>query len=178
MGGASKEKGTAWELEVAKLLEKNFDGKFSRVPRSGAMFGGENIENAQNERTDVVEIFTGDIITPREFPFTVEAKHYDDFKFSHILKGESKLLNEWLDSVSSDAKLANKYPLIISKFNYMGIYTVFGTDLISEVSGICPSTFFENHLVYNRNWIIVTIEEFLSVKNIIVDFAKLKIKQK
>ena len=34
MGGASKDKGNAWELEVAKFLEENFEGKFSRVPRS------------------------------------------------------------------------------------------------------------------------------------------------
>ena len=86
MGASSKDKGNAWELEVAKFLEENFEGKFSRVPRSGAMFGGENAENAEGERSDVVEILSGDIITPKEFPFTIEAKHYDDFKFSHFDK--------------------------------------------------------------------------------------------
>ena len=56
MGASSKDKGNAWELEVAKFLEEHFEGKFSRVPRSGAMFGGENAENADGERQDVVEI--------------------------------------------------------------------------------------------------------------------------
>ena len=34
MGASSKDKGNAWELEVAKFLEEHFEGKFSRVPRS------------------------------------------------------------------------------------------------------------------------------------------------
>ena len=102
MGASSKDKGNAWELEVAKFLEENFEGKiFSRVPRSGAMFGGENAENAEGERADVVEILSGDIITPKDFPFTIEAKHYDDFKFSHLLHGENKLLDGWLESGKS-----------------------------------------------------------------------------
>ena len=31
------------------------------------MFGGENAENAEGERSDVVEILSGDIITPKDF---------------------------------------------------------------------------------------------------------------
>ena len=104
MGGASKEKGNAWELEVAKFLEENFEGKFSRVPRSGAMFGGENAENAEGERQDVVEILSGDIITPKDFPFTIEAKHYDDFtnlwlrnEYVKIPLFEDEILNKKID---------------------------------------------------------------------------------
>ena len=109
MGASSKDKGNAWELEVAKFLEENFEGKFSRVPRSGAMFGGENAENADGERSDVVEILSGDIITPKNFPFTIEAKHYDDFKFSHLLQGENKLLDGWLLDVQKDAEIGRAH---------------------------------------------------------------------
>ena len=176
MGASSKDKGNAWELEVAKFLEEHFEGKFSRVPRSGAMFGGENAENAEGERQDVVEILTGDIITPKDFPFTIEAKHYEDFKFSHLLQGENKLLDGWIESSEKDAELAKRLPMIMAKFSYIGSYVVFDYKIIKTDTGICPSTYFKNHLIYKRKWMMISFEEFVNVKNIIVDFAKLKLK--
>lgn len=176
MGASSKDKGNAWELEVAKFLEEHFEGKFSRVPRSGAMFGGENAENAEGERQDVVEILTGDIITPKDFPFTIEAKHYEDFKFSHLLQGENKLLDGWIESSEKDADLAKRLPMIMAKFSYIGSYVVFDYKIIKTDTGICPSTYFQNHLIYKRKWMMISFEEFVNVKNIIVDFAKLKLK--
>jgi hypothetical protein len=176
MGASSKDKGNAWELEVAKFLEENFEGKFSRVPRSGAMFGGENAENADGERADVVEILSGDIITPKDFPFTIEAKHYDDFKFSHLLCGENKLLDTWLESCEKDAQLAKRHPLIMAKFSYIGSYVVFDYKIIKTDDGICPSTYFENHLIYKRKWMMISFDEFVNVKNVIVDMARLKLR--
>ena len=177
MGASSKDKGNAWELEVAKFLEENFEGKFSRVPRSGAMFGGENAENAEGERSDVVEILSGDIITPKEFPFTIEAKHYDDFKFSHLLQGENKLLDGWLIDVQKDAELAKRLPMIMAKFSYIGSYAIFDYRIVKTDDGICPSTYFENHLIYKRKWMMISFEEFTNVKNVIVDMAKIKLRQ-
>ena len=176
MGASSKDKGNAWELEVAKFLEEHFEGKFSRVPRSGAMFGGENAENAEGERSDVVEILSGDIITPKDFPFTIEAKNYDDFKFSHLLHGENKLLDSWLEDVQKDAELAKRLPLIMAKFSYIGSYAVFDYNIIKTNDGICPSTYFENHLIYKRKWMMISFDEFVNVKNIIVDMARLKLR--
>lgn len=177
MGASSKDKGNAWELEVAKFLEEHFEGKFSRVPRSGAMFGGENAENADGERQDVVEILTGDIITPKDFPFTIEAKHYEDFKFSHLLHGENKLLDGWIESAEKDAVLAKRLPMIMCKFSYIGSYVVFDYKIIKADDGICPSTYFQNHLIYKRKYMMISFDEFVNVKNIIVDFAKLKLKK-
>ena len=176
MGKTSKDKGTAWELEVAKILEENFEGKFSRTPRSGAMFGGENAENAEGERSDVIEILTGDIITPKDFPFTIEAKHYDDFKFSHMLTGENKDLDSWISAAEKDAELAKRLPMIIAKFSYIGSYVVFDYRIIKTDDGICPSTYFENHILYRRKWMMISLEEFNNTKNIIVDMAKVRLR--
>jgi hypothetical protein len=176
VGKSSKDKGTAWELEVAKILEENFEGKFSRTPRSGAMFGGENAENADGERSDVIEILTGDIITPKDFPFTIEAKHYDDFKFSHLLHGENKDLDSWIESAEKDAELAKRLPMIIAKFSYIGSYAVFDYRIIKTDDGICPSTYFENHIIYRRKWMMLSLGEFLNTKNIIVDMAKIRLR--
>jgi hypothetical protein len=177
VGKSSKDKGNAWELEVAKLLEENFEGKFSRTPRSGAIFGGENAENATGERPDVVEILTGDIITPKDFPFTIEAKHYDDFKFSHMLTGENKDLDQWIEGAEKDADLAKRLPMIIAKFSYIGTYVVFDYKIVKTEEGICPSTYFVNHMIYRGKWVMISLEEFISTKNIIVDMAKLKLRQ-
>ncbi len=176
MGKSSKDKGTAWELEVAKILEENFEGKFSRTPRSGAMFGGENAENAEGERQDVVEILTGDIITPKDFPFTIEAKHYDDFKFSHMLNGENKDLDGWIEAAEKDAELAKRLPMIIAKFSYIGSYVVFDYRIIKTDDGICPSTYFVNHMIYRRKWMMISLEEFLNTKNIVVDMARVRLR--
>jgi hypothetical protein len=172
VGKSSKDKGNAWELEVAKLLEENFEGKFSRTPRSGAIFGGENAENATGERPDVVEI-----ITPKDFPFTIEAKHYDDFKFSHMLTGENKDLDQWIEGAEKDADLAKRLPMIIAKFSYIGTYVVFDYKIVKTEEGICPSTYFVNHMIYRGKWVMISLEEFISTKNIIVDMAKLKLRQ-
>ena len=146
------------------------------MPRSGAMFGGENAENADGERSDVVEILSGDIITPKNFPFTIEAKHYDDFKFSHLLQGENKLLDGWLLDVQKDADRAKRLPMIMAKFSYVGSYAIFDYKIVKTDDGICPSTYFENHLIYKRKWMMISFDEFVNVKNIIVDMARIKLR--
>ena len=65
---------------------------------------------------------------------------------------------------------------IMAKFSYIGSYVVFDYKIIKTDTGICPSTYFQNHLIYKRKWMMISFEEFVSVKNIIVDFAKLKLK--
>ena len=134
-------------------------------------------ENAEGERSDVVEILTGDIITPKDFPFTIEAKNYEDFKFSHLLQGENKLLDGWLESAIKDAELAKRLPMIMCKFSYIGSYVVFDYKIVKTIDGICPSTYFENHLIYKRKWIMISFEEFVNVKNVIVDMAQIKLRQ-
>ena len=41
---------------------------------------------------------------------------------------------------------------------------------------ICPSTYFENHLIYKRKWMMISFDEFVNVKNVIVDMARLKLR--
>ena len=80
----SNKKGKSWELEASHLLQQYYGGTFARVPRSGAMFGGKNIKYAEGQRTDVKEIMSGDIICPKDFPFSVETKSYSSFDFSKL----------------------------------------------------------------------------------------------
>ena len=107
---------------------------------------------------------------------SIEKKNYDDFKFSHLLQGENKLLDGWLESAEKDASLAKRLPMIMCKFSYIGSYAVFDYKIVKTDNGICPSTYFENHLIYKRKWMMISFDEFVNVKNVIIDFAKLKLK--
>ena len=169
----SNKKGKSWELEVAHTLEKTFKGKFNRVPRSGGMFGGKNVLNAQGQREDVKEIMSGDIITPKKFPFSVEAKSYASFSFSKLYKGEYKLLDDWIAQAETDAKLSKKEMLIFMKFNYKGGFAVFRRDIVSSKL-LHTSTFFSNYFIYRRKYIIMSIEQFLEHGHMLEDFAKMK----
>ena len=43
MPSAAKQKGNAWERDVAKDLSETFNENFIRVPNSGAYTGGANV---------------------------------------------------------------------------------------------------------------------------------------
>jgi hypothetical protein len=169
----SNKKGKTWELEVSHLLEETFEGKFNRVPRSGAMFGGQNVKNIEGQRDDVKEIMSGDIITPKKFPFSVEAKSYSSFSFSKLYKGEYKLLDDWIVQAEADSKLSKKEMLILMKFNYKGAFAVFRRDIVSSKL-LHTSTFFSNYFIYRRKYIIMSIDQFLEHGHMLEDFAKMK----
>ena len=65
--------------------------------------------------------------------------------------------------------------MIMAKFSYIGSYVVFDYRIVKSDNGICPSTYFENHLIYKRKWLMISFDEFVNVKNIIVDMARLKL---
>jgi hypothetical protein len=155
----SNKKGKSWELEAAHLLQEHFGGKFSRVPRSGGMFGGKNVKNAAGERSDVKEIMSGDIITPVRFPFSVETKSYGSFDFSKLYKGESKILNKWISQADSDSQLSDKELLVLMKFNHKGAYAVFGR--YGRLKDLDRMSLFDNFTLYKEHYIITSIEEFL-----------------
>ena len=66
--------------------------------------------------------------------------------------------------------------MIMAKFSYIGSYAVFDYKIIKTDDGICPSTYFENHLIYKRKWMMISFDEFVNVKNVIVDMARLKLR--
>ena len=93
-----------------------------------------------------------------------------------MLTGENKDLDGWINGAEKDAELAKRLPMIIAKFSYIGAYVVFDYRIIKTDDGICPSTYFENHMIYRRKWMMISLEEFLNTKNIIVDMAKVRLR--
>lgn len=111
----SKQKGKRGEGELVKILNDNFgDGRFRRVPFSGAMTGGINRES--NKNIDFKEALTADIITPANFKFVIEHKFYAEANFWDLFSEKSNW-NEWLKQVEGDAEFVSKTPLLVIKYN-------------------------------------------------------------
>lgn len=122
MATASKQKGNAFERKIAKTFSdkfsERFNGKesFRRSVTSGASFGGSNSINAET-MLEEHQIDIGDIMTPRQFKFTIECKHYKTPVSINGLFSNDKKLDEWIEQSVLQAKLAKKDFLLIIKWN-------------------------------------------------------------
>jgi len=111
----SKQKGKRGENELVHILNAKFgEGKFKRVPFSGAITGGKN--RAANENFEMKEAYTSDIAAPSNFNFVIEHKFYEEVNFWGLFSDKSKW-NEWINQVGEDAKFVKKVPLLVIKYN-------------------------------------------------------------
>ena len=99
MSSKSKQKGSGWELSVAKYLSgiyKSEGHKFERVPGSGAL---AHLREAQGLRGDIYSI---DMRLPN---LNIECKALakDKWSWESLFKGHSPVLNKFIDQVMKDA---------------------------------------------------------------------------
>lgn len=126
MANKSKNKGKAFERQVAKFLSEVFQLNFERVPNSGAFIGGKNQFRKEKLSEEQQLLMDGDIITPSELSHvSLECKSYKSFRW-HLLyeDGGENQLNTWIDQVSNTSK-----PLwfLCFKINNQGEFVVFDT---------------------------------------------------
>ncbi len=160
----SKKKGNGWEREIANLFSENFNDTFKRVPQSGALVGGVNRKIVNDGlRSDAVEILAGDVITPKDFPFSLECKSYKDFEFHQVVSGCNKTLDKWIEQAQSDADVSKKQFLILMKFNRKGQYVCsYDLELANEKK---LSNVLSNCLIYKGVFFIYTLDEFIKYSN-------------
>lgn len=166
----SKQKGSAFERDLAKILESRFGEGFRRVPYSGAMFGGKNFHRSLGQRDDVKEIMSGDLIAPEKFPFTVEAKFYKDLAFHQILEGKCTLLDTWIAQAEQNIVLSKKELLLVIKLNNKGIFVCFNEKLLNEPK------IFENRFHYGK-YVVISMNEFLHKAQFINTLVDWKIEE-
>ena len=114
-----KKKGSKNERNLAKWWQ-NWSGlEFTRVPASGGL------------RWNKTDNITGDLIcadqkSSRRFPFSIEAKSYNDIRFEHLILGNKKVkvLEFWQQS-KEDAERGNKVPILFMRYNGMAASTWF-----------------------------------------------------
>lgn len=117
MATKSARYGKGFEYEVRDLLREATDiDSFERVPHSGAWVGGKNAHRANTAREDMVDMLSGDIVTPEGWRWVVECKNHEDVPIHQLFFGdECKAIDEFLGQICDDADTTGKEPLLIFK---------------------------------------------------------------
>ena len=158
MPSPSKQKGSGFEREVAKLLTEQYGQPFVRAPGSGAYTGGSNKVRRQTLHGGQVRSFKGDIMPPEEFGLlNVEAKFYADFPF-HQLFTYCQQLEDWLEQLL-DAGDPGDIHALFMKFNRKGKYVAVPSSLPLARYCNCFSYTSTSH----GSWTIYSLETFLKL---------------
>jgi hypothetical protein len=148
MPSAAKQKGNAWEREVAKDLSETFNENFIRVPNSGAYTGGANVYRIDQLTEQQKRMMDGDIMVPPCLSrFKIECKNYKSFDF-HQLFNENKTLDKWI----TQAEFGLLWFLVI-KVTRKGSFILFREDISNKF-------LYKNYLLYKQKYIITDYREF------------------
>lgn len=118
MANKSKIKGSAYEAKIATLLTKEFSKEFRRVPLSGA-----------------IEYLKGDIWTPHDtawWPYCIECKHYKELEWNNLLTAKSTTILQFWEQAVREAKVMNKKPLLIFRWNRSKDFVAYDDDIEVE----------------------------------------------
>jgi hypothetical protein len=148
MPSAAKQKGNAWEREVAKDLSEVFNENFIRVPNSGAYTGGANFHRLDQLTESQKRMMNGDIMVPPCMSsFKIECKSYKTFDY-HKCFTDNKTLNKWIQQAES----GDNWFLVI-KVTRKGSYILFPINLSHCFQ-------FKNFLRYTDKYIITSYTDF------------------
>lgn len=152
----SKSKGNVFERKISTALSKRFEAKtglvtaFRRNADSGSFFGGSN--KHRTETHDLDKASFGDIITPTNFNFSIECKHYKEAPtFSSLISQNWKTLDGWIEQAEQDAASSGKQSAIIVKFNLVPEIVVLRT----LPAGIKQS------IINYKDFVIISLEDWL-----------------
>lgn len=148
MPSAAKQKGNAWERDVAKDLSETFNENFIRVPNSGAYTGGANIFRIDQLTEQQKRMMDGDIMVPPCLSrYKIECKNYKAFDF-HQLFNENKTLDKWI----KQAEFGLLWFLVI-KVTRKGSFILFRKEISKHFS-------YKNYLNYKDKYVITDYKEF------------------
>ena len=148
MPSAAKQKGNAWERDVAKDLSETFNENFIRVPNSGAYTGGANVFRIDQLTEQQRRMMDGDIMVPPCLSrYKIECKNYKAFDF-HQLFNENKTLDKWI----KQAEFGLLWFLVI-KVTRKGSFILFRKEVSKHFS-------YKNYLSYKDKYVITDYKEF------------------
>ena len=150
----SKAKGGAFERQIAKMLNEQFDTQeFSRTPGSGAF--------ATTHQLPEHITVAGDLITPLNFKFCIECKKgYNDQTIYSLLDYNSKIW-QFIEQCEKDAKKMNKVPMIIYKQDRKDILVITYKDMFTTM--IPSITIFKDNIerLTNINYSIYKLKDII-----------------
>lgn len=167
MASASKTKGSTFERDIAKELNKLFDtNEFARTFGSGAFVGKSNWNKRSGLSTDLKNALAGDIIVPNWFPFNIECKNYQDSPVYHnILTSDGdKTLDGWLGKSIHDSINTKTLPIVIFKTTRKGVFVALHNTVSHYVN--C-----ENYANY-KTFMIMSLENFKPIIQDIIETMK------
>ena len=148
MPSAAKQKGNAWERDVAKDLSETFNENFIRVPNSGAYTGGANVFRIDQLTEQQKRMMDGDIMVPPCLSrYKIECKNYKAFDL-HQLFNENKTLDKWI----KQAEFGLLWFLVI-KVTRKGSFILFRKEISKHFS-------YKNYLSYKDKYVITDYKEF------------------
>jgi hypothetical protein len=155
-----KNKGNNWERTIANLLSDKFkeylniEKAFIRNPNSGAFMGGKNQVRMKTHAEDFQTF--GDILTPDNFRFVVECKHYKTPpSFDKFIKQDVKQWDTWIEQVTQDSVNSKKEMLLIIKYNNTEPFIIVDFPI---GNGISPIFNYYKYLGY-------TLSDFMSIQD-------------
>ena len=164
-----KAKGNRSELEVVKLLSESFKELFSRSPNSG----GFGTSHARFLTKQVDTLFSGDVLCPTNFIFSIENKSGYDIDISKIftLKKVKSKLYEFIEQSSKDAVRVGLLPLVIYKRDYcdrIAILPYHNHSREKELKKLLKDKI-KTYMIFHHKvedspwskWVIITFEELL-----------------
>ncbi|NIQ14763.1 MAG: hypothetical protein GTO02_10305, partial [Candidatus Dadabacteria bacterium] len=136
-------KGKNRERETAKILNERFGGGFSR-----SIGSGNRIHQVANLPKHAQDTFSGDLVTPENFAFTIESKGgYDDVDLVSVFDDGHSQLNDFLKQAQHDADRCNRKPMVVWKKNYKPELAILRTKDL-------PHMKWSYRLIYNK-WSVV-----------------------
>lgn len=105
-----KKKGNRTELDLTKLLTARFNQPFSRTVGSGSRWAQANLPQHAKE------VFSGDIVVPKNFRFAIESKGgYDSIDLGSVFLSGNKELDSFMEQAIDDAKRCGRKPMLCWK---------------------------------------------------------------
>ena len=158
MANASKNKGKAYERDVAKRLTEIFEANFERVPSSGAFTGGKNAHRKDKLTDTQILLSDGDLIVPDSLKHTrFECKCYKEFSFNRLFTSNS-IFESWVDQIRSDEYIW----FVTFKINRQGEYVAFDKKYLDHLKDI------SHYMVYN-DVIITSFDPFFNDNRDIIE---------
>lgn len=151
----SRTKGNTFERKVCAILNEYFDTtEFIRSPGSGAFSTTHNLPDHLK--------FSGDLITPKTFKFTIECKKgYNKENIGSVFNTKSDLMS-FIDQAEKDSQKIQKNFLLIFQQDRKDILCLF-----KEKGSLALATYAENkdhiHLNFlNERYIICRLTDLLA----------------
>ena len=155
MPNKSKNKGSAFEREIAKALTEATGAEWLRSSGSGAFFGGRNFHRTATASQTALRDRSGDLTPPDGIRMTVECKRYKELP--DVMSGSSAQLESWLAQLMESSQPDDFMILIMKGDRKPALAAVEAKHGMDEcVKG--------NHLRYRMesgDWTICGFDDFL-----------------